>query len=127
MKKDKNKQSNIIDINSLGPSLVGLIASEAYKKKLEYIQELCDEVQNELCNGVQLEMPQVSKILYQIRQVCLNKTCSTCKWHQKENVSDGMVCVNGDAEFCTCWTDDNYTCPEYEADPEWEKLYGEVK
>ena len=40
--------------------------------------------------------------------------CGTCKWHLHENVDDGWVCVNGDSEYCTDFTDYDHTCPDWE-------------
>ena len=40
--------------------------------------------------------------------------CGTCEWHQHENISDGWVCVNGDSDYCTDWTDYGFWCEQYE-------------
>lgn len=42
------------------------------------------------------------------------KCCGTCRWHQHENITDGWVCVNGDSEYCTDFTDYEHTCPDWE-------------
>ena len=42
------------------------------------------------------------------------RCCGTCKYHEHEDISDGFVCVNGDSDFVTDWTDYNFCCEEYE-------------
>lgn len=44
------------------------------------------------------------------------KVCGTCKYHQFENVDDGYVCVNGESEYLSDWTDFNHTCDCWEAE-----------
>lgn len=43
------------------------------------------------------------------------RCCGTCRWHCHENVTDGWVCVNGDSDNCTDFTDYNDSCEEWEA------------
>ena len=40
--------------------------------------------------------------------------CGTCKWHYREIVSDGWICVNDDSEHCTDFTDYEHTCENWE-------------
>lgn len=42
------------------------------------------------------------------------KCCGTCKYHQFENVDEGYVCVNGESEYLSDWTDFNHTCDCWE-------------
>lgn len=42
------------------------------------------------------------------------KCCGTCRWHQHEYVDDGWVCVNDISEYCTDWTDYEWSCDEWE-------------
>ena len=41
--------------------------------------------------------------------------CGTCKWHERESIDDGWVCVNADSRYNTDWTDYEDYCEDYEA------------
>lgn len=51
------------------------------------------------------------------------KNCGNCKYHVHEDIDDGYVCVNSDSEHCTDWTDDNYSCVEWEGNDERQEIY----
>lgn len=40
--------------------------------------------------------------------------CGTCRWHCHEDVTDGLVCVNSDSDYCTDFTDYGHSCEEWE-------------
>lgn len=40
--------------------------------------------------------------------------CRTCKWRVREDITDGLVCVNGDSPYCTDFTDDGHGCLYWE-------------
>lgn len=40
----------------------------------------------------------------------MNKTCKTCAYHESFN----WVCFNGDSEWCADFTNDDFTCKEWE-------------
>lgn len=40
--------------------------------------------------------------------------CGTCRWHRREPIDDGWVCVNADSEYCTDWTEYGHGCEEWE-------------
>ena len=42
------------------------------------------------------------------------KKCGTCKYHEYEPIDRGYICVNGDAEECAEWTEDDYSCEHWE-------------
>ena len=42
------------------------------------------------------------------------KICGNCKWHVKEEITQGKVCVNGDSEKCTEFTEIDDTCRAWE-------------
>lgn len=44
----------------------------------------------------------------------MNECCGTCKYHQREEIDDGWVCVNDESEYCADWTEYNDTCSEWE-------------
>ena len=46
------------------------------------------------------------------------KCCNTCKWYVHENITDGMVCVNGSSDYCTDFTDEDFCCDEWEKMPD---------
>lgn len=116
-----------IDVKDLGPSIAGGIIADGYKEKLDYIRGLIDDFLWENEDREKIKRKDYHKLVAHILCIVTNKTCSTCKWHEKENITDGKVCVNGDADECSNWTDNNFTCTHYEVDPEWDKLYGKGK
>lgn len=42
------------------------------------------------------------------------KVCGTCKYHQFESVDEGYVCVNGESEYLSDWTEYGHSCSEWE-------------
>lgn len=51
------------------------------------------------------------------------KCCGTCRYHYHETIDDGYVCINPKSDYCADWTDDDISCPEYEAEnPYWERI-----
>lgn len=36
------------------------------------------------------------------------------KWHEHESIDNGWVCVNGDSEYCSDWTEYSHWCDEWE-------------
>lgn len=46
-----------------------------------------------------------------------NRKCRTCRYHEYEPIDRGYVCVNGDSEECTEWTEDDHSCEHWEAEP----------
>lgn len=44
----------------------------------------------------------------------MKKYCGTCKWHNREDISDGYVCVNEESEYCADWTDYDHCCEDWE-------------
>lgn len=42
------------------------------------------------------------------------KCCGTCKWHKRESVDDGWICVNWDSEYCSDLTDYDHCCDEWD-------------
>ena len=89
----------------IGFTNVILAENEILKKKLDYIKDL---VQEEKYQGFN------HPIYDNIIAICENKTCNNCKWWQKEDITDGYVCVNADSDNVTEWTDGNCTCNHYE-------------
>ena len=47
----------------------------------------------------------------------VNRTCGTCRYHEFEPIDRGYVCVNGDSEECTEWTEDDDSCEHWEEKP----------
>ena len=35
----------------------------------------------------------------------MNECCGNCKYHQYEDISQGLVCCNQDSEYVADWTD----------------------
>lgn len=50
----------------------------------------------------------------------MDECCGTCKWHQREDIDDGWVCVNDRSEYCTDWTDYKDCCEDWEVKDETE-------
>jgi len=46
-------------------------------------------------------------------QITDNEICGTCKWHQFESDS-GWVCGNPESDCCSCWTEFNDSCYDWE-------------
>lgn len=44
----------------------------------------------------------------------VDKRCGTCKYHEHEDITDGWVCVNGESDYVTDFTDHNFCCEDYE-------------
>ena len=44
----------------------------------------------------------------------MKKVCGECRWHTKEDISDGWVCTNDDSDYVSDWTDYNDTCEFWE-------------
>lgn len=44
----------------------------------------------------------------------MTKLCSNFRWHMHEDIDDGFVCVNSDSEYCTDWTEEDFSCPDWE-------------
>lgn len=42
------------------------------------------------------------------------KDCETCRWHYRDDIDGGYVCVNADSSKCTEWTEDDDSCGEWE-------------
>ena len=42
------------------------------------------------------------------------KTCGSCKWHEREIVTFGWVCVNHKSKRCANFTMKYDTCPAWE-------------
>lgn len=42
------------------------------------------------------------------------KCCGNCKWHEKEDIDQGYICVNGNSENVADWTEDEDCCQEWE-------------
>lgn len=42
------------------------------------------------------------------------RCCWNCHWHQNESIDGGWVCLNGDSEYFTDFTDYDHTCPDWE-------------
>jgi len=89
----------------MGFTNVILAENKILKKKLEYIKDL---IQDEIYQGFN------HPIYDSIKAICENKTCNTCKWWEKEDITDGMVCVNADSDDVTEWTDGNHSCKCWE-------------
>ena len=43
-----------------------------------------------------------------------NRKCRTCRYHEFEPIDRGYICVNGDAEECADWTEDDHSCEHWE-------------
>ena len=85
--------------------------------------EEMSELQKELCKAargkqnkaeIAEEIADVQIMLGGNRMNEEKECCGTCKWHQHENITDGWVCVNGDSEYCTDFTDYEHSCPDWE-------------
>ena len=46
-----------------------------------------------------------------------NRKCRTCRYHEYEPIDRGYVCVNGDAEECADWTENDHSCEHWEEKP----------
>lgn len=42
------------------------------------------------------------------------ESCWRCKWHRHENIDDEWICTNTASEYCTCYTDADEHCDEWE-------------
>ena len=40
--------------------------------------------------------------------------CGNCKYYQFENITDGYVCVNGESEYVSDWTEFDHCCEDWE-------------
>ena len=42
------------------------------------------------------------------------KCCGTCKWHHPGEFEGDLVCVNGESQYCSDYTDYNDSCALWE-------------
>lgn len=53
-----------------------------------------------------------------IGQETPKQCCGTCEWHEREHITQGFVCVNGESEHVADWTDNDQQCDKWEAKKE---------